>query len=164
MSLYIKLCGLALMMIAALAISKGYREYVNRRISEQESFVSLLRHLEGRIRRYLMPIGEALGDFSDENLSRLGFFDGLANGEGLSQIFERLSPRFSLGEETRAALSEIFSRISLGYKDEVISEICDGAIRLEKILEKERVELRKNERVASVVLVASVFGAFILLV
>ena len=164
MSLYIKWGGLALMMLSSLSVAKGYREYVARRLSEQESFISLIKHLEGYIRRYLMTPSEALSDFTDENLSRLGFLEKTSAGIPLSEAFDMISDKLSVGDVTKTAVSEIFAAISSGYKDEVLSAIGDGARSLEKALEEEREALTKNERVTSVVLVAAALGVFILFV
>ena len=152
------------MLVAALTVSKGYREYVARRLSEQESFIFLLRHMEEKISRYLTPVADALRDFSNDVLSRIGFFDGINEGETLGEAFLRITPRLSVGEETRSHLSSTFKSLSFGYREEVVANLHDAAARLEKILSEEKELLSKNERVVSAVLVASALGIFILLV
>lgn len=152
------------MMLASLAVIKGYREYIARRISEQESFISMLSHMEGKINRYLTPIVESLSDFIDDNLTRIGFFERMADGDSVYDAFNNVSAKLSVGEETKETLSETFGALSGRYKDEVLKKLREGISRLEGILSLEREELSKKERVASVVLVAAVLGIFILLV
>lgn len=152
------------MLIASVGTVKGYRGYIARRLSEQESLLAMFRHLEGRISRYLSPLRDALQDFEDDNLRQLGFYEKLSEGQSIKEVFEDLKPRLSVGENVKMIISESLSGLSLGYKDEVIAKIREVGDSLEKILKEERESLSKNERVASSVTVAAVLGIFILLV
>ena len=152
------------MTISSLSVLRGYREYISRRLGEQESFISLFRHLEESIARYLTPPSDALRGFSDGNLERVGFFKEVFDGKSLSEAFEDKKADFSLGKESKTLIARAFSVLSNGYRDEVIAEIRGVTERLEKILSEEREELQKNEKVASVVTVAVTLGIFILLV
>ena len=152
------------MPIASVGTVKGYRGYIARRLSEQESLLAMFRHLEGRISRYLSPLRDALQDFEDDNLRQLGFYEKLSEGQSIKEVFEDLKPRLSVGENVKMIISESLSELSLGYKDEVIAKIREVGDSLEKILKEERESLSKNERVASSVTVAAVLGIFILLV
>ena len=152
------------MLIASVGTVKGYRGYIARRLSEQESLLAMFRHLEGRISRYLSPLRDALQDFEDDNLRQLGFYEKLSEGQSIKEVFEDLKPRLSVGENVKMIISESLSELSLGYKDEVIAKIREVGDSLEKILKEERESLSKNERVASSVTVAAVLGIFILLV
>ncbi len=164
MSLYVKLGGLALMLVASLRVLGGYREYNARRISELESFISLLSHAHGQISRYLTPITDALRGFSDKNLEESGFLGEISDGEGISSAFSKCSSRFALGNRAKEIITELFARLGGGYKEEVLADIEEASVRLEKILEDERESLPKNEKVISAVALAGVLGVFILLV
>ena len=164
MSLYIKLCGLALMLIASLGIVKSYREHNARRISETEGFILLLSHLEGRISRYLMPVADALRDFSDKKLDGTGFLREVAEGGKVDSAFAKTVPHLAIGDGAKEILVGLFSGLGSGYRDEVLGEIRESRSRLTAILEDERDSLQKNESVVSAITVAVTLGVFILLV
>lgn len=163
MSLYIKLFGLALLLISALSTVKRYREYNRRRIAEEEGFVSLLNYIKGRIKRYLTPVSEIVKEFSDEGLSRTGFLKEAAEGKSMISALESTYDKLSVCKEFKEVLKNAFSAIGVGYKDEVLSNLEEATDNLEKILEKEKETLHKDEKVFSSVLVAGVLGLFILL-
>lgn len=164
MSLYIKFFGLALMLFAAMAVVRGYREYNERRISELSGFLLLLSHLEGQISRYLTPISEALSEYSDENLAPSGFISEISRGEGLYSAFTKCSSRLAIGNTAKKILEELFRRLGIGYKEEVLADIKDASERLCELLRDEKVSTVKNERVVTAVTACGVLGVFILLV
>ena len=163
MSFYIKLLGLALMLIAAISTIKGYREYVLRRISELESFISLLSFMRGKINRYLLPIPDIIKEFSDENLKRVGFLDAVSSGKGVDRAFEGASGRLSVGSKAKKILREAFEELGCGYKDEVLANVDDASENLEKILAEEKETLPKDIKVFGAVLCSAVMGVFIIL-
>ena len=164
MSIYIKFLGLALLLVSSLATVKRYREYTAKRISEEESFVALLVFIKGRINRYLTPIPEIVKEFSDEQLSRVGFLEEVSSGKSISAAFESIADKLSLGKEFKVCLQNLFSTLGVGYKEEVLASIEETVEDLEKILEKEKEILPKDVKVFSSVLVAGVLGVFIFLV
>lgn len=164
MTFYIKILGFALLFVAALCVTQGYRNYVKLRISEMESFIALLLHIKGRINRYLTPIPEIIKDFCDDNLLRIGFTDAVASGESIDSAFKNAEGGLVLGKEFKKILGEAFGTLGRGYREEVLINVDEVTSDLEKILNEEKETLPKDIKVFSAVLCAGVLGIFILLV
>lgn len=152
------------MLFAAIAIVRSYRQYNERRISELSGFLLLLSHLEGQISRYLAPIREALSEYSDESLAPSGFLFEISRGADLYSAFIKCSPRLAIGDSAKKILEELFRRLGIGYKEEVLADIKDASARLGELLRDEKLSTVKNERVVTAVTASGVLGVFILLV
>lgn len=164
MSIYIKLFGLALMLLASLSILRGFRRYNAKRLSELEGFLLMIEHLEGRINRYLLPIADALRDFSNAALENIGFLGEIYEGADINSAFEKSSSRLSVGNGAKEMLGKLFSGLGFGYKDDVLKELRETSEKLRTALSNEQGATQKNEQVVSSVTIALVLGVFILLV
>ena len=159
-----KLILLAILPLAALIIGRGYSVYVDRRIAECEELCELLIHIRARVGCFLSPVSEMLSDFHSDRLSELGFVREVCDGRGLSEAYENIAPRLSVSEEVRRVIGGFFESFGRGYRDETLSEIDYARESLEKILERERVELDKSVRLTRSILLLVSVGLIILLI
>ena len=101
MSIYFRWGGAALIMICALLIDREYKQYLNRRISENCGFLSLVSHAEAKISKFLCHGDGLWRDFSDDALTKCGFLPALQSGVSVADSFEQCSSKTALSKEAK---------------------------------------------------------------
>ncbi len=164
MSLYLRICGAALILLSAILVSRGYSRYCERRLRTVEGFLAFLMHVKGEIKRTLTtPEGFARG-FKCEELLECGFLSSIASGEPLYGAFSSSLTKISLGEEAQNLLSEFFEGFGKDYAEgERIRTEC-YAQKLERLADAEKEALPKNVKLCRALLLSGAVGLIILII
>ena len=133
----LKWVGALLVAAAIVFASREYSRYAKRRISECESFLSLLRHVKGEINRFLSTPSAIFKSYSDENLERVGFLALQREGKSLYECFEGCRCRLSIPERIKDKLSRFFYGFGENYKDGEISRTEYYIDEIEPLLREE---------------------------
>ena len=164
MNLYVRWGGAALLTIGALALGKGYSDYVKRRLEETEGFIALTDFVKGKLEKYRTPADGLFSDFYEERLDPLGLPEALRRGERAASVYADVEEKLAVGKETKECLSSFFSSLGSDYLKGELKR-CDGALdKLREILEFESEELMKNLKITKLLLVAASLGILILLI
>ncbi len=163
MSLYARLAGAALIALSALIAGRGYASYTGRRISEEEGLVTLLSHIKSEISCYLTPQSKLIDAFRCEGLEPSGFLSAMREGGGLLEAYRSCEEKMYCSDGVKEIISRFFEGFGKGYKDEELARLDAALASLMPEVERDRVELEKNQRVATALLVSAALGLIILL-
>ena len=144
----LKYIGLALIILASLALALGYGAYSRKRLAELDGIIRLITSIRDGIEVYLKPLYEIFSEFSDNALSAAGF---VMSGDDPEAEYARLSGRLSLGSEVKRRLSEFFSVLGTSGKERELSRIEELHASLLDIRERERGELARSRSVVGTV-------------
>lgn len=164
MSLYFRLGGAALVMIAALLISRYYEKYLLKRVDEYSGLVLLVTHMENEITKYLAYGNRLWSNFRHDGLEKCGFLPVLRECGSISEALSNVGDRMSLSRASREHLAESFSRLGRGYLDEelgLLSEIKDS---LSAELDTERIEAEKNIKVVRALLLGGALAVVVMVI
>ena len=160
--LYLRWCGAALLLIAALFCSREYSAYAERRIREGAGLHALLLHIEKMIDSYLAPGSELFDGFSDERLEECGFLEKIR--EGGTRAFSTTKDSLTVGEPIKKRLEDYFSLFGKGYKASELSRLRECISDLKKMLDDECEELQKSVKVTRALLLGGAVGIAILII
>ena len=163
MSFALKIIGGACVLIAAAAMARLYDAFSKRRLSECESFISLLEHIRSEISCFLSPKERIFRGYEDENLERVGFLPLVREGEDMGDAFDKISQRLLVGKSGLDILASFFSGLGRGYKDGAMAlgERCIAEFR--KYYESLKDESEKNVKLFRTVIIGLGLGILILL-
>ncbi len=163
MSLYFRWGGVALLLIAALYINRGYKNYLTRRLDEYRGLSALMLHMEGMISKFL-SFGDGLWrDFSDEALEKCGLLPALRGGESLQGAFDKCRDKMSLSKASKDKLCEKFHRLGKGYKNAELRVIGEIRADLNDEIAFETAEAQKNMKVTAALLFGGALAAVIMM-
>lgn len=164
MSLYIRLGGAAVVMIAALLISRCYEKYLLKRVDEYSGLVLLVRHMENEITKYLAYGSRLWSDFRHDGLEKCGFLPALRECGSICEALSNIGDRMSLSRVSREHLAESFSRLGRGYLDEELSLLSEIKDSLSEELDTERIEAEKNIRVVRALLLGGALAVVVMVI
>lgn len=163
MSIYFRWGGIALLMIAALCINRGYKDYLDRRLSEFLGLFSLVEHAKDMISKFLSYGKELWRDYSDEQLEKCGLLSALREGKSLSEAFDMCKENMALSKESKQKLSHHFKKLGSGYKDGEISKLEELKTEIGDMLSVESREAEKNKSVVSALLLGGALALAIMI-
>lgn len=157
-----KLFGLSLLLLSALLISREYTRYVRKHIAECEGFISFIKHMRIEMRCSLRTPREIGQRFSDEAIA--SFLLALEQEGSLYSAYNASRRSFSLSDDERVALEELFSSVGQCYADDGVRLIDDVLDRLQASRASLLTDGVRSIRVFQTVSVAASVGLFILLI
>lgn len=162
MSLYIRWGGIALIMIAALLVSREYEKYLDKRVCEYRGLVAMISHAESEIAKSL-AYGEGLWrTFHDDALEKCGLLPLLREGEGISSAFGKIKEKTSLTSEAKEKISVLFAGLGKGYAESELKTINDIKESLTVRLKYEEESAEKNLKIARALLLGGALTAAIM--
>ena len=162
MTLYLRLGGTALIMIAALLICHGYELYLNKRLEEYCGLILLISHVEEEISLFLSYGSRLWSGFHNDALEKCGLLSLLREGHSISSAFSESMRRMSLSKTAAEELSKEFDRLGKGYKDSELRLLSSIRERLSLELESERCETEKNLKVLKALLLGGALVAVVM--
>ena len=154
---------IASLMMLGLLLCRGYNRYLALREAEVLGYLSLLRHVRGRISGLLLSAKDAAKSFSCKALEENGFLPRLREGESLSAAFTPAESTQRLPQGAAEALRDYFSRSGRGGLDSELASIDLCIKELEAVCETEKGERKNRARVAGALIFAITVGGAILL-
>ena len=164
MSLYLRLGGSALVMIAALLISRCYEKYLLKRVDEYSGLVLLVTHMENQISKYLAYGNQLWSDFRHDGLEKCGFLPILRECGSISEALKSVGNKMSLSPASRECLVESFSRLGRGYLEAELNLIREIKDSINADLELERDSAEKNIKVARALLLGGALAVVIMVI
>ena len=151
----------ALLVVSVIAFaSREYSRYAKRRLSECESFISLLKHVKGEINRFLSTPSAMLKRYSDQNLERVGFLALWRTGKSLYECFESCRARLAIPERIKDKLSRFFYGFGENYKDGEIARTEYYIDEIEPLLREEEQSLPGRIKLVRTLAAAISLGYF----
>ena len=157
-----KIFGFFLLLLGALTFSREYSRYVKKHISECEEFIAFIKYMRIELKCFLKPPREIGRAFHGRTIKP--FLDLLESSESIRVAFDDAKSRFSLSEEERRALEELFSSIGSCYADDGVKLIDSATERLSALHADLCKSAGRGSQVVTVVSTAITIGVFILLV
>lgn len=162
MSLYLRWGGVILLLIAALTVNRGYRDYLNRRLAEYRGLLGLIQHAEGMISKFLSYGKNLWRDFSDSALEKCGLLPALREGKSLSLAFDECLDNMALSREAKENISKKIQGLGSGYKDGELSNLRELREEISSELTLESEEAEKNIKVVSALLLGGALAVVIM--
>lgn len=162
--IFLRLVGAALLLAAAIFLSREYSSYLEGRLSEYRGLVALLSHAEEKIERSLSFGEELWRDFQDDVMEKCGLLPLLREGKGIAEAFGECIADFSLPIGIKAEISEALSTLGRGYRDSEIKKLSDIRTRLTEALNSETLAAEKNVKVAKALLIGGALTVGILII
>lgn len=157
----LKYLGCAALLVAAAAVSKGYKAYVDQKILRTEEFLKLLRHIRQSVKASLTPQNLLYRGFCSEILEK-DFLPAYREcGELHSAYFKTHG---SVGQASHKILSDYFSAFGAGDGETEILRADEAVAALEESLLCERAEGEKNVKLFGTLAVSLAVGLIILLI
>ena len=157
-----KYLGLAMLMAAALLLSREYEKNQRKRMREFSEFIRLAEHIKTKISCFLSPKSDWLPGFSASEGGVVEFLRK-ASHSSLSDSFSAVRDKLSLGEEAEI-LARLFLSLGASYKEGEIELLNKNLSELEAAREKLFSECEKNVKTVRVLLSAASLGLIILLI
>ena len=154
---------ITVIMALGLFLLFGYSRYLAAREAECQGFLSLLRHIKGRVSGFLTPAAEAARSFSCSALEANGFLPSLREGKGLDGAFAASESVTGLPAGAVELLREYFCRSGRGNLEGELASIDLCIAELETLLKEESGERKNRARVAGALIFALTVGGAILL-
>ena len=163
MSFIVRAAGSLLLLLAALAVSRGYSSYADERLGEGEEMLLFLRHLRNGISGSGREVKEFFFDFRGERLQKSGFFRLVREGEAVSSAWEKEGDGLHLPDGMKRALGDYFRELGRGYRDTELAAADRVIGEISALLGTERDELPKSVGTVRLISVAAALGIMILL-
>ena len=163
MTYLVKIIGSALLLYAALFLTREYEGSLGKGLRVCRGFCELIAHIRRRIDGYLTPANDLLNGFECGALDETGYISK-ARERGLCAAYFELEAELPLDGRVRGALSGFFSDFGKDYKEETV-KAADAV--LEALREHIGAIVKENERsvrLARTLAVAAVLGIIILLI
>lgn len=151
---FLKICGALALLAFALLASECYRKDRESAFLRLEGMVLLLRFLKEEIDRYLTPCDEIFLKFRHEALEACGFLPLLREKKSLAEALELSYEDLALPEKIRSELTDYAGHLGQGYREEEVERANCTLARVLPIYETARETLKKNIRLARVLLLS----------
>lgn len=162
MNVYLKIGGCLLIMLSALLVGREYSKYTDRRIAENAGFLSLVRHMEGQVAKFLSYGDGLFFGFEDSALESCGFLTAIKDGESLSSAMEKCKSHLSISPEMKSSLTEFFTHFGGDYQEEELRKISAFLSKIEKMAERDSENMTKNLQVARALLLGGALWASVM--
>lgn len=154
--------GIGLILLSALAVSRGYERFIRRRIAEEEGFLALLLHIRAGVECFLSSAEELVRGFENEALQSVGYLGG--EGADICERFRRSGDRLCISDKVRDILKNFFDSFGKEYKSGTVALIDRTRAVLDEHIKVERESAEKDVKLVRTVSLAAALGAVILLI
>ena len=151
-------------MLSAALVSREYKIYLKKRLSECEGFLSFLTHIRIEIGCFLRPIKELCASFESEALYEAGFLGALSESENIYEAYKKCEASLSLDGDEKRVLETLFINLGEGYLNDGVRLIDAAHEKMEELTAAERERSAKNIKLATVLSVTASLGFFMLVI
>ncbi len=153
-----------LISLSAVLFCREYSGYMDKRLSECEAFLELVRHIRREISCFLKPIPEICRSFRGEEPSVAELVRRVFEGEDLVSAYKTVGSDLAVDRSDRDTIEKFFSSLGGGYLEESIRLADAAEERLNLSYEKLKEECPKQKKLAASLTACAVVGLIILLI
>ena len=159
-----KYIGILLILTAAVAISREFSKYMNKRVAECKDFLAFIAHMRIQVGCFLRPAKELGSGFSSHALERVGFIESLGESDSVFEAYKKSEPKLSLSDEEKRTLNTLFSSFGEGYLEDEMKLIESSYSAMEKLYSRLCEEKTKNTRLVTALSVTAALGIVIFVI
>ena len=157
----LKLLGAAIIFGVSLYFLRAYRRFLHSRISECESFLLFIEHMQREIGCRLRPVGEILQGYRDEVLKGVGFLKDKPSD--ISSSYLECENKLSVGREGKEILKRLFRDLGKSYKEGTLALLEEARGKLLAYTEGVRGSLDADVKLAAALIFGGGVGLLLLL-
>ena len=158
-----KYCGMVIILISALMISKKYGAQRMRRLRECEGFLAFISYMREKLSKYTFTVRELAEEFESDALFSCGFLSALRSTDAKAAYLS-VRGELEISDMADEVLCEFFENFGGGYLDDEMRRICEAEERLVAIVKDERENAQKDIKVFGALFSAGGIGAVIILI
>ena len=156
--------GVFLVFLISFLAWREYTLFLHGEAREVSELIAFIKTMRDRMRCYLEPISAWVGEYSSDELERVGFLPAVRERGDFGLAYEMSRDNMSVSDEVRSVISEMISRTGDGYLEGEIAAIDSALGKLSEIENRLIGDCKNKSHAAGAMLAAIVIGAVILVI